>query len=285
MSAHDSAAQNPASSDPAAPGAGEPTPTDAPTHVRYELRGRVAWITLVDGDRGNPVHPAMVAELYDAVRRAAADEVAVIVLASTGRFFSVGGDLGAFSKAPEIGRFIDDLADALHRVVAELLRADAVVVALVQGTAAGAGFPLAAAADVVVAARSAKFTLGYTKIGMSIDGGSTLLAHSVGLHRALRLALLNDVLTAQEAYDAGIVARVVDDADLATAGEQVVATLAAGPARAQATVKRMLRDAVEPAPERALALETRGIRSAAVSPDGREGVAAFLEKRPPQFGS
>ncbi len=257
---------------------------DASSLVSYELRDGTARITLVDGDRGNPIDPAMVAALHAAVRRAAVDRVGVVVLASTGRFFSVGGDLAAFADAEDVRGFIDDLADALHRTVAELVRSEAVVVAVVQGTAAGAGFPLVAAADVVVAARSARFTLGYTKVGLSVDGGTSLLAHSVGLHRALRLALLNDVLTADEALAAGLVARVVDDEELEQAAEAVVAQLAAGSRAAQAATKRLLREVVEPAPERALDAETRAIRACADGADGREGVRAFLEKRRPRFG-
>jgi 2-(1,2-epoxy-1,2-dihydrophenyl)acetyl-CoA isomerase len=149
--------------------------------------------------------------------------------------------------------------------------------------AAGAGFPLAAAADVVLAGRSARFTLGYTRIGFSVDGGTSLLVHSLGLHRALRLALLNDVLTAEELYAAGLLARVVDDEDLPATVEQVVAQLASGPAAAQAATKRLLRTAAEEAPESALRAEALSIRERAAEPDGREGVRAFLEKRSPRF--
>lgn len=252
--------------------------------VDYTCADGVARITLVDADRGNPVHADSVAELFEAVRRARADGARVILLTSTGRFFSVGGDLAAFAGADDVGAYIDDLADALHRVVSELMRAEAIVVSAVQGAAAGAGFPLAAAADVVLAAESARFSLGYTRVGLSVDGGTSLLVHTLGLHRALRLALLNDVLSAAEAQAAGLVARVVPDAELGAATEEWVARLASGPATAQAATKRLLRESADAAPERALRREALGIRSAAESSDGREGVAAFLAKRPPEFG-
>jgi 2-(1,2-epoxy-1,2-dihydrophenyl)acetyl-CoA isomerase len=253
------------------------------TLVRYSYDAGVARITLADGDRGNPIHPESVAALHDAVRSAHRDGARVIVLAAEGRFFSVGGDLGAFSTADDVPAFIDDLAEALHRVVSELVRSDAIVVSAVQGTAAGAGFPLAAAADVVVAAESAKFSLAYTKVGLSPDGGSSLLVHTLGLHRALRLALLGDLLTAQQAYDAGLVARVVPADELGAAVDAVVDTLAAGSGSAQAAAKRLLREVAVPAPESALRKETLSIRSLAGSSDGREGVAAFVEKRAPKF--
>lgn len=251
--------------------------------VRYEHADGVARITLADAERGNPVHPDSVAALHDAVRRARRDAAKVVVLAAEGRFFSVGGDLGAFSAAEDVETFIDDLAEALHRVVGELVRSEAVVVSVVQGTAAGAGFPLAAVGDIVLAADSAKFSLAYTKVGLSPDGGSSLLVHTLGLHRTLRLALLGDLLTAQEAHAAGLVARVVPAEELADVTEQVVATLAAGSRTANAAAKRLLREAVVPAPEAALRKETLSIRALAGSPDGREGVAAFVEKRAPKF--
>ncbi len=254
------------------------------TLVRYEHADGAARITLADGDRGNPLNPAIVAELLDAVRRAGRDRARVIVLAAEGRFFSVGGDLAAFAEADDRPLLIDDLAEALHRLVSELLRSDAIVVSVVHGTAAGAGFPLATAADVVLAAEEARFSLAYTKVGLSPDGGSSLLVQTLGLHRMLRLALLGDLLTAREAYDAGLVARVAPATELPAVADQVVAALLAGPAEAQAAAKRLLRDAATPAPETALRRETLAIRRLVGTADGAEGIAAFLEKRAARFG-
>ena len=253
--------------------------------VSYSFADGIARITLSDADRGNPIHAASVAQLRDAVRRSGTDQARVILLAAEGRFFSVGGDISGFGAAEDIGSFVDDLADDLHRTVSELIRSPAIVVSAVQGMAAGAGFPLAAAADVVLAARSAKFTLGYTKIGFSVDGGTSLLVHTLGLHRALRLALLNDVITADEAYAAGLVARVAEDDELVATTEEIVTRLAAGSATAQAATKQLLRAVAEESPESVLRAEALSIRTRAVEPDGREGVRAFLEKRPAQFGS
>ena len=255
------------------------------TLVRYAFDAGVARIALVDGDRGNPIHQDSVAQLHDAVRRAGRDGARVIVLAAEGRFFSVGGDLAGFADAPDVTAFIDDLAESLHRVVSELVRSEAIVVTVVHGTAAGAGFPLAAVGDIVIAADSAKFSLAYAKVGLSPDGGSSLLVHTLGLHRTLRLAILGDLLTAQEAYDAGLVARVVPAEELDDTVEKVVAQLAAGSATANAAAKRLLREAAVPAPESALRKESLSIRTLAASPDGVEGVAAFVAKRAPRFNA
>lgn len=253
------------------------------TYVDYTFAGGAARITLTAGDRGNPIEPVSTRQLHEAVLRAKADSARVIVLAAEGRFFSVGGDLSTFAGADDPSALLLDLAESVHRVVTELVRGDAIVVSVVHGTAAGGGFPLAAAADIVLAAENAKFSLAYAKVGLSPDCGGSLLVHTLGLHRVLRLALLGDLITAQEAADAGLVARVVPAADLSAATDEVVATLLAGSPQALAATKRLLRDVAERAPEAALRREAESISTLAGTPNGREGVAAFLEKRPPAY--
>ncbi|WGL54041.1 enoyl-CoA hydratase-related protein [Nocardioides sp. BP30] len=254
------------------------------SYVTYEHEAGLVRITLADAEHGNAIHLESVHELFGAVRRARQDHARVILLSAVGRFFSVGGDLGSFAGADDMALYLDDVADSLHRVVSELIRADAVVVCAVQGPAAGAGFPLAAAADIVVAAESASFRLGYGKVGLSVDGGTSLLVNTLGLHTTLRLALLGDSLSAQEALAAGLVARVVPDHQLRGATEEVVATLLALSAGAQAVTKHLIRDRAEAAPEAALRQEALGIRSLGATAEAREGVSAFLEKRRPAFG-
>ncbi len=257
------------------------TTTDAP--VSYELDGRVATLTF-RGDDAHALDLASVTVLYDAVRRARRDGAAVVVLAAQGRFFSAGGDVGTFAAADDLSTCVEEIAGTLHATVSELVRMDAIVVAVVQGVAAGGGFPLAAAADLVLAGASARFTLGYTKIGLTVDGGSSMLVTSLGLHRTLRLALLNDVLTADEALAAGLVARVFPDDQLAAGAAALVAQLAAGAPEALARTKRLMRGLATPAPESALLEEAVAIRTQAGTPDAREGVSAFVEKRAPRFG-
>lgn len=251
--------------------------------ITYTLDGRVARIRLADGERGNPLDQSTVDELRLAVRRARSDDAHVVVLSAEGRAFSFGGDVAAFAAAEDVGALVDDLAETLHRAVSDLHRLDAVVVAVVQGVAAGAGLALAAAADLVLAGTSARFTLAYTKLGFSPDGGSSLLTASLGLHRVLHLALLNPVVTAEEAHRLGLVAQVHPDGELEAAAEEVVRQLAAGSRAAQVATKRLLRETAIPAAEAALRRESVSIRDRAAGPDGREGVAAFLGKRPPEF--
>lgn len=255
----------------------------SPPSVGYDLAGGAARITLAAPDRGNTLDPELAAELLRAVRRARADDARVVVLRGAGRAFCYGGDVDAFAAADDPEQLVDDLAETLHRTVSDLHRMDAVVVSVVHGTAAGAGVALAAAADVVLAGASARFTLAYTKSGLSPDGGSSLLAASLGLHRALHLALLNPVLTAEQAHAAGLVAEVHPDAELGAAAERVVAQPLAGSRSAQVAAKRLLREVALPWAEGALRRETLAIRACAAAPDGREGVEAFVAERPPSF--
>lgn len=252
-------------------------------HVDYEHRGGVGWITLANPDAGNSFTFEVAEALAAAVRRSVHDRVKVVVLRARGRFFSVGGDLTGFDGADSFPDHLNDLATAGHRIIADLARGDAVVVSIVQGTAAGIGFPLAMAADVVLASGTAKFTLGYTKVGLTGDGGTGLLTRTLGLHRTLRLALLNDVLTAQEAYDAGLVARVFPPDELDERAGEIVAALAAGSRGAQAGIKRIVRAAAAADVETQLALEVQTMTAAAHDPDSAEGIGAFLAKRAPRF--
>lgn len=248
-----------------------------------ELRQGAAWITLDRPESGNAVDAVVVAELWQAVHDARRADVGVVVLQATGRAFSVGGDLRSFAAAEDPQDYVEELAEALHRTISDLHQLDAIVVAAVQGMVAGAGLPLVAAADLVLAAESARFTLAYTKVGLSPDGGSSLLPASLGLHRALHLALLNPVLTAEDARTAGLVAQVHPDDELSDAVTRVVEQLAAGSRTALVATKRLLREQALPAPETAMLRETRSIRACVGGPDGQEGIAAFLAKRPARF--
>lgn len=255
------------------------------TAVRYDLTGGAATLTLARPDRGNPLDLAASLDLVEAVRLARRDDARVVVLRAEGKAFCVGGDVAAMAASEDPELLVDDLAETLHRAVSDLQRLDAVVVSVVQGVAAGAGVPLAAAADLVLAGASARFTLAYTKIGLSPDGGSSLLTASIGLHRALHLALLNPLLSAEQAREIGLVAQVHPDDELDAAAAGVVAALLAGSRSAQVAAKHLLRAQAVAYPEGALRRETLAIRAAAAGADGREGVAAFVAKRAPLFPS
>lgn len=187
------------------------------------------------------------------------------------------------ANATDLPTVLDEVVHGLHRVVSELQRSEAIVVCAVQGTAAGAGFPLVAAADIVVAAESAKFALGYTKVGLSVDGGTSLLVHTLGLHRTLRIALLNDVLTAADAERFGLVARVVPDRALTAEAERIAATLISGPSSAQAATKAVIRQAADAEVEACLRREALTLVRQGGTADAAAGVSAFSARRHPTF--
>ena len=255
------------------------------TSLRYERREGTAWLTMCQPDRGNPVDLAFVHDLRDAVAQARADDVRVVVLEAEGKAFCFGGDISAFGSAEDPSALIHEIAEILHEGVLGLMSLDAIVVSVVRGTAAGAGFPLAAAADVVLASSEAKFTLAYTKIGLTPDGGSSLLTATVGLQRALSWALLNPVLSAAELHAAGVVTAVHPPEELDAARDKVVAQLLAGSRSGQVGAKHLLRGRALADAQAALDRETAQVTAAAATPDAREGFRAFLEKRPPVFPS
>ncbi len=145
------------------------------TLVTFEVRDQAGWITLNEPGKGNPFNLDSVAALREAISAAVAADVGVVVLGAQGRSFSVGGDLAAFRSADDPSAYLAELTGALHEQVVSLMEMDAIVVAAVHGTAAGAGVAFATSADLVLAAESARFTLAYTKVGLSPDGGTSLL--------------------------------------------------------------------------------------------------------------
>lgn len=252
--------------------------------VRLVVEGRLATLVLAQPERHNALGLEMGQSLERAVAGAVQADVAVVLITHEGTSFSVGGDVRGFASAEQPAEHITVLADTLHRVISVLNRMDAVVVTAVNGMAAGAGVPLAAAGDVVLASEAARFTLAYTKIGLSPDGGSSLLPASLGLHRALRLALLNPVVGAEEAQALGLVAEVLPVDGFAEGVDRVVQQLLAGSRSAQVAAKRLLRAQALASPESAMERETLSIARQSVSPDGLEGVRAFVEGRRPAFG-
>jgi 2-(1,2-epoxy-1,2-dihydrophenyl)acetyl-CoA isomerase len=256
------------------------------TFVRLEIRERVAHFTLDRPDRGNAINLEMAQELADTAARLADDPgVGAVLLRGLGPNFCVGGDVKTFATfGDRLPQYLRPVATALHLAVSRLARSDVPLVAAVQGAAAGAGMSLACAADFVLAADSARFRMAYTRIGLSVDGGSSyFLPRIVGARRALDLMLTNRTLDAAEACDWGIVTRVVPAADLDREAEAFAATLARGATGALRAAKRLVRESWSDSLETQLEYETREIVERARSVDAREGITAFVERREPRF--
>jgi 2-(1,2-epoxy-1,2-dihydrophenyl)acetyl-CoA isomerase len=256
--------------------------------VRLTVDGGVARLELNRPGAANAIDLALATALEAAVGDIAArgSDVRVVLLTGAGARFCGGGDVGAFA-GEDPSRLADLLAEItahLHPAVTQLVALDAPVVAAVQGSAAGAGFGLVLAADLVVAARSTKFVMAYTGIGLSPDGSSSwVLPRVVGLRRAVELTLTNRVLTAVEAAEWGIVTTVVDDEELTDAAEALAARLATGPTRAYGRAVRLLHAAGDATLADHLEAERRELRASGATADAAEGVAAFASKRRPDF--
>lgn len=250
------------------------------------VRDGVAHLTLNRPAAANSITLELARDLMYATLQCDEDpSVRAVLLSGAGRMFCAGGDLKTFAgKGAELPHYLKDVTTYLHAAVSRLTRMDAPVIAAVHGSAAGAGMSLACAADIVLAAESAKFTMAYTRAGLTPDGSSTyFLPRIVGLRRALDLALTSRVLSAAEAVTLGIATRTVPDAQLLDEARALAADFAAGPTQAFGATKRLLHAGWSGTLETQMELETRTIADMARGHDAREGIAAFAEKRAPKF--
>jgi 2-(1,2-epoxy-1,2-dihydrophenyl)acetyl-CoA isomerase len=254
--------------------------------IDLDVRDGVAHLTLNRPDAANSINLELARDLMQATLACDEDpRVRAVLFTGKGRMFCGGGDLKTFAgKGGNLPHYLKEVTTHLHAAMSRLMRSDAPVVLAVQGSAAGAGMSFACAADFVLAADNAKFTMAYTRAGLVPDGSSTyFLSRIVGLRRALDLALTSRVLTAAEAEQLGIVTRVVPEARLRDEALELAASFAAGPTRAFGATKRLIHQGWTGTLETQMELETRAIADIARTSDAREGIAAFVAKRPAKF--
>ena len=255
--------------------------------IRFETADGIARITLDRPDRLNSFTTQMHGELRDALSRvAAAGDARVLLLTGAGRGFCAGQDLSDRAVAPgaapvDLGASI---AENYRPLVLALRNLPLPVVCAVNGVAAGAGANVALACDIVIAAKSASFIQAFCRIGLVPDSGGTFfLPRLVGTARAMGLAMLGDKLTAEQAAAFGLIWKCVEDTELTSATDALLNQLARAPTRGLAAIKRAIYASAGNTLEQQLDLERDMQRELGYSDDYREGVAAFLEKRPPQF--
>jgi 2-(1,2-epoxy-1,2-dihydrophenyl)acetyl-CoA isomerase len=255
--------------------------------VTLEVRDRVAYLTLNRPEAANALDPDVIHAFRDAAESLdERDDVGAVLFTGAGKHFSVGGDLRFMHDAEDdVADAVYGLASTMHAGILALADLDAPVISVVRGAAAGGGMSLAIAADLVLAAETAHFTVAYTAIGFSMDGGSSwTLPRIVGHRKATELALLNERLSAVKAQELGLVTRVVPDEQLDAEAHALAERLARGPIGAHGAIKRLLRFSSTSPLGQQLEDEARTIAGLSAAPDGREGVLAFLDKRAPHFG-
>lgn len=256
------------------------------TRLLFAVSDNVAYLTLNRPEAANSLDLTMARELQDAMQRCDQDRsVGAVVLTGAGSMFCGGGDLKTFFAQREgISSYVKEVTLSLHDAISSMARMSAPVIAAVNGVAAGGGLGLVCACDLAIASPSARFTMAYTRAGLTPDAASTYnLPRLIGLRRALELSLTNRLLTAEEALAWGLVNQVVPEDQLTEASRQLAVLLAGGATRALGGAKRLLGSSWTETLETQMANERESIAAATLSPEAQEGISAFLEKRAPQF--
>lgn len=261
--------------------------TEKPT-VLTTREGGVLTITFNRPEVLNALNERMVGELGDALKLAERDAaIRCVVLIGSGRGFSSGQDLAAFLTLRGeggAGMMREHLKNGYNRIILRMRGLEKPIIAGMNGAAAGVGLSIALAADIRIAADNASFTTGFSRIGLAPDGGmSFMLPLLVGLGRAAELAFTAERIDAAEAHRLGIVNRVVPAAELGAATGALAVQLAAMPTRALGLTKRAFNRALLPDLETLLDYEAHIQEIAGRTADHREGVDAFLNKRPANF--
>ena len=252
--------------------------------IQFELHDRIARITLNRPDRLNSFNSQMHEELRDALENLG--EARVVVLTGAGRGFCAGQDLNdravtAEGQPADLGMTVETSWNPLVRTLMTLPQP---VIARVNGVAAGAGANVALACDIVVAARSVRFIQSFSAIGLIPDSGGTwVLPRLVGQARALALALTGEPLSAEKAEEWGMIWKCVNDEALDSEVDAIAQKLASLPPLGLASIKTMMRETWAHTLDQELDRQRDAMRRLGFSQDYREGVAAFLEKREPNF--
>lgn len=254
------------------------------TEITYNCTNGIATITLNRPESLNALSLSMAREITRAMERARADEdCKVVVITGAGRAFCAGGDIKAMKKGMTTVEGRNYVMEA-GRVILAMRDLEKPVIAAVNGYAMGAGFNLALAADLIIAVKEAKFGQVFVQVGLAIDaGGSYFLPRAVGLARAKELVFTGRIIDAEEALSMGLINKVVEKENLEKEVFDLAARLAQGPTQALGLAKMLINNGLQADLETALANEAFAQSICMQTEDHREGLAAFLEKRAPQF--
>jgi 2-(1,2-epoxy-1,2-dihydrophenyl)acetyl-CoA isomerase len=260
--------------------------------IQLELSGEtaavVAVITLNRPAALNALTVEVGEEFRSAVGEARERGARALVLTGAGRAFCAGGDLREMQRMAQsegrIEAFFDEPLGLLHDCVKLIRRTPLPFIAAVNGAASGAGCNLALACDIVLAAESARFNEAFVGVGLTPDcGGTFILPRLVGQKLAAELLMTGDVVDARRAAEIGMINRVVPDTELMTEAYNLAARLSSGPTLAIGRIKELLEQSATNDYGAQLDMEHKAQLQSAQTGDFKEGVAAFLEKRPPDF--
>lgn len=254
----------------------------------YEVTDRVAVITLNRPERLNALTPAMREGLMHAVQKADQDDdVRVIVLTGAGRGFCSGGDVKAMNEANASGQrnaLEDRIAPVRDKAVLSMRNAKKPVIAAVNGPAAGAGMNIALACDIRIMSKNAKMGQTFAKRGLHPDwGGTYFLPRLIGIAKAAEMIWSGRMVSAEECLELGIVSQLSEPEALMDDVMAMAKTFADGPPIAIRMAKRAMYRNIDSSLEEALEFETFAQNACAATKDAKEGIAAFVEKREPQF--
>lgn len=256
------------------------------SNIEFSVDDHIARIRLNRPSAANTLNFELAKELAKVAQLCDMDDkIKVVLLTGNGKMFCAGGDLNAFASfGDERHIFMKQMADEFHKAISTFARMKAPLIIAVNGVAAGAGFSFAAVGDLVLAAESATFTMAYTAAGLSPDGSSTYyLPRLIGLRKTQELMLTNRRISAQEAYEMGVVTKVVADSELMGEAEALAYQLRSGSLHAHSVVKKLLLTTFNNCLETQMELEGREIANSARTKNGVEGISAFFEKRKPTF--
>src|SRR5882672_11585094 len=256
--------------------------------IQLDMRGKVGLITLNRPDSLNALTTQVAQEFLTAVAEARETGARAIILTGAGRAFCAGGDLREMQKIAEqegkVEAFFDEPLRLLNECILLIRRSPLPFLAAVNGAASGGGCNLALACDLVIAGESARFNQAFIRIGLSPDcGGTFILPRLVGWKRATELMMTGEVIAAGRALEMGMINAVVPDDELLARALAMAENLAQAPTAAIGRIKELLEASATNDYGGQLELERKVQIQSGLTKDFREGVAAFIEKRPPKF--
>ncbi|QRG70036.1 enoyl-CoA hydratase/isomerase family protein [Brevibacillus choshinensis] len=252
--------------------------------LQVHVENKVGWIKMCRPDIRNAMIPELRRELHTALAQLDQDDqVNVLVLTGDGKAFCAGGDLGGMNRKIDAVTGRKKLLQS-HELIRTLLRLEKPVIAAVNGAAAGAGFSVALACDMIVAAKSSFFVQSFVNVGLVPDLGAVhFLTSLLGPHRAKELMFTGERVTADKALELGVVNRVIDDEGFLTEVGAIAEKLAKGPAISMGLTKAMVNRSILSQLHDTFEMEAFAQGLCFETEDFREGVTAFFEKRSPRF--